>query len=210
MKKIHKILRVFIGILLAATFVTGGCFVMHNYYGSTDFAGGTWINGMYCAGKTIEEVNAGFIEKDIIQTVTVYDSDGTAYDLDVTVFGEKQCENFAKDGYEYSYEAQLQDISLIQKAEGKNILRSLFRKKEYEIKAEYHATADIDHLVSYLKDTLPIFQKSIPQKQCKVALLKGNEGFYLSDEKEHYLNPQKAAIAIYDLILGNTQTSRRK
>lgn len=205
MKKIHKILVIFIVMLLAAAFVTGGCFVMQSYYAMTDFTGGTWINGVYCAGKSIEEVNAGFVAEDRIQTVTVYDDKGNAYALDAVAFGESPCEKFAENEYEYSYQSQLENISLLQKAEGRNILWSLFRKKEYTVKPEYHAPAKTEELVAYLKETLPVLRDIIPQEQCKVMLLKGEEGFYLVDEKEHYLNAEKAALAIYDAILNGTE-----
>ncbi|MBQ8592319.1 MAG: L,D-transpeptidase family protein [Lachnospiraceae bacterium] len=202
MKKIHKVLVIFIVILLAAAFVTGGCFVMQSYYLASDFLGGTWINGQYCAGKSIEEVNAKFMEADRIQTVTVYDSEGNAYTLDAAAFGERPCEKFADETqYEYSYESLLQDISRTQRARSANNWLELFRKKEYTIAAAYNAPAKVEELMAYMSEVLPIFEDAVLAKQCSVKLLKEKEGFYLVDEKKHHLNAEKAALAIYHAVL---------
>lgn len=202
MKKIQKILVIFTVILMAAAFVTGGCFVMQSYYAKTDFAGGTWINGIYCAGKSIAEVNEVLLAGSGIQEVVVYDREGGSYVVSAAVFGEQLYKNTA-DGSQclYSYEEDLEHISQMQRAGTAYSLSRMLERKEYEAGAVSQIPVRSEELTAYLTEALPLLRHTVPKEQCRVRLLQSEDGYYIVDEKEQYLNTQKAALAIYDAVL---------
>lgn len=49
------------------------------FYYRNAFEYGTWINGVYCTGKSIEEVNADLSEQFEYEGITIYDRDKNAY-----------------------------------------------------------------------------------------------------------------------------------
>lgn len=48
------------------------------YYGDS-FSYGTWINGVYCTGKSINEVNDELLKQCNYTGLTIIDSDGKSY-----------------------------------------------------------------------------------------------------------------------------------
>ncbi|MBD5445643.1 MAG: hypothetical protein HDR29_08865 [Lachnospiraceae bacterium] len=49
------------------------------FYYRNAFEYGTWINGVYCTGKSIEEVNKDLSEQFEYEGITIYDRDQNAY-----------------------------------------------------------------------------------------------------------------------------------
>ena len=60
--------------------LTGVYFGLAGYY-SERFCYGTWINGIYCTGKTVEEVNHELIQMETYDTITVIDRNNSGYDI---------------------------------------------------------------------------------------------------------------------------------
>ena len=46
------------------------------YYYAGGFSYGTWINGVYCTGKSVNEVNEELLRKCNYEGLTIIDSDG--------------------------------------------------------------------------------------------------------------------------------------
>lgn len=71
--------------LLCLTLVTlGGFLALTWYYGRT-FAVNTWINGVYCTGKTVEEVNSELMQSAEPPEVTIIDDQGQSWPLDLSL-----------------------------------------------------------------------------------------------------------------------------
>lgn len=51
------------------------------------FSYGTWINGIYCTGKTVDEVNEELLKSCTYDGLTIYDKDGYSYAIDSESIG---------------------------------------------------------------------------------------------------------------------------
>ena len=75
-KKILKHLAVILGLMMISLM---GVYVGLAIYYHNAFAYGTWINGVYCTGKSIQEVNDELVKDFTYEGLTVYDQDGNAF-----------------------------------------------------------------------------------------------------------------------------------
>lgn len=96
MKRLLKHMAIILGIVtvsLMATYV-GLAVYYHNA-----FPYGTWINGIYCTGRSIQEVNEDLAEQFTYDGITVKDKDGGCYLI------------AAEDiGYQFDFETALEKI----------------------------------------------------------------------------------------------------
>lgn len=80
--------RTFRICLLALLFLIflglGGVLALSWYY-QDHFAVNTWINGIYCTGKTVEEVNRELMQDTEIPELTIIDGQGQAWSLDLSL-----------------------------------------------------------------------------------------------------------------------------
>ncbi len=74
---IQKIIKTLLTACLAAVAV----YMALTWYYSKSFSMNTWINGVYCTGKTIEEVNSELLEKTKAPSVIIMDREGRRYEL---------------------------------------------------------------------------------------------------------------------------------
>ena len=80
-----KTLRICLLTLLCLILVTlGGFLALTWYYGRT-FAVNTWINGVYCTGKTVEEVNSELMQSAKLPELTIIDDQGQSWPLDLSL-----------------------------------------------------------------------------------------------------------------------------
>lgn len=153
------------------------------------FEYGTWINGVYCTGKSIEEVNRELSEKFEYEGITIYDKDEnsfliTAQDID----------------YQYDF------------AESLKLYRDrqnpwLWIDSLWTIRNE-----KINPVIFYNKDELEMCLNSIPffteneSYDRKIAIIKTNHGYELLNEREAVLNTEEARQAVISAI-ENAETS---
>ena len=77
-----KLIRVLVLILLCGLLVMlCGGFALGMYY-RKNFPVNTWINGVYCTGKTIEEVNGELVGQTALQDIFIVDGKGTEWLLE--------------------------------------------------------------------------------------------------------------------------------
>ena len=76
MKRLLKHLAVILGVVTVSLMATylGLAVYYHNA-----FTYGTWINGIYCTGRSIQEVNDELVKDFTYEGVTVEDKDGSTY-----------------------------------------------------------------------------------------------------------------------------------
>lgn len=72
------LLTILIGMLL--TFL--GYFLLAFYY-RRGFSVNTWINGIYCTGKSVEEVNSELLQQTKAPIIQITDKDGKTYRIDM-------------------------------------------------------------------------------------------------------------------------------
>ena len=78
MKKIIRFLVLFLfgGLVLGAAMF----FALAMYY-RNNFPVNTWINGVYCTGKTVEQVNEELVNAQEASTLHVVDADGVSWEI---------------------------------------------------------------------------------------------------------------------------------
>ena len=76
MKIFLKHLVIIICIILVSLM---GTYIGLAIYYHNAFAYGTWINNVYCTGRSIQEVNAELVQNFTYDGVTIYDKDGNVY-----------------------------------------------------------------------------------------------------------------------------------
>lgn len=84
MKRVVRFLIVF---LLVGLFMAGAVFVALAMYYRDNFPVNTWINGVYCTGRTVEEINRELAERQVKSVVTVVDAEGAHWELDMGAAG---------------------------------------------------------------------------------------------------------------------------
>lgn len=67
--------------LVISLIALAAVYLLLGYYYSDGFAYGTWINGIYCTGKSVEEVNELLKEGVELQTLTIEDESGATLDI---------------------------------------------------------------------------------------------------------------------------------
>lgn len=94
----RKIGIVLLIILLLVFFLLAGYFLLAFYY-RQGFTLNTWINGVYCTGKSVEEVNSELLSKVEAPIVIITDNEGTEYEI-----------NLEDVGYQVDYLTSLQQF----------------------------------------------------------------------------------------------------
>lgn len=82
-KKTKVVLLLCLFVLLP---VLSGYFLLAFYY-REGFCLNTWINGVYCTGKTVEEVNEELLDKTEAPIVVITDKKGENYSIDLKIVG---------------------------------------------------------------------------------------------------------------------------
>lgn len=145
------------------------------YYYRDGFSYGTWINGVYCAGKSIDEVNEELLKQYDYAGLTIMDSDGKSY----AVWAEEV--NFTADFTEV--------LNLYQKRQNPYLwvdnLTGNGRDKNLEPIINYDQAA-YEKIVS----NFPFFH-GIKENERTVEIIKSSEGYQLLDERTHVLNEEK-------------------
>jgi len=79
-----KTLRICLLTLLGLTFLTLGAFLALTWYYSKTFVVNTWINGVYCTGMTVEEVNRELVQAAQIPEMVIIDDQGQRWPVDLS------------------------------------------------------------------------------------------------------------------------------
>lgn len=166
-------------------FVLFGLYMALAVYYEDGFSYGTWMNGVYCTGKTVEEV-----ERELLQTchydgITVYDGQGGSY-----VISPEEI------GYTFRFREELQ--------------KYLDRQDPY-LWVKNLASAKSGKLmpaISYEKEKLSAALGRIPdyadprtEKDRRVEIRKTAAGYILADERKHVLDKDKAMEAVERALL---------
>lgn len=170
-----------IGLTLILLSVLIMYFGLAKYYDS-GFSYGTWINGVYCTGKSINEVNEELLKKCSYEGLTITAGDGKSCtilpeEVNLTYTFEEPLEKYLRSQNPY-----LWIDNLIGSSGEKNLLPSLeYDKEAFEKRLRDFGITD---------------GKS--DADAKLEIQKGDEGYYLINERENVLDAALARSLIYE------------
>lgn len=180
-KRFWKHLAVIVGIVLISLMVTylGLALYYHNA-----FEYGTWINGVYCTGRSIEEVNEELASEFSYEGVTVYDKDGNSFFVDADEIA-----------YEFDFAKALE---IFQKQQNCFMwVESLFESREVELTPVVsYSVVKLDDVM----DEIPFLSQGMEEQERKLVIIKTNQGYELLNERTDVLDVQKARQSICDAV----------
>lgn len=148
------------------------------------FIYGTWINGIYCTGKSIQEVNDELVKDFTYDGVTVADKDGGLYEIT------------AEDiSYQYDFKKALE---IYQKRQNHWMwIDSLTGGHQ----------AELSPVVSYDReafdrcfDSLPFCQEKRDDQERRVAIVRTSQGYELVNERTDVLFVEQARGAVLSAV----------
>lgn len=178
--KMKYVLR---GIAIAGSIIlvsTAGMYLGLAYYYADGFSYDTWINGIYCTGKSISEVNEELLKQCYYTGLTIIASDGKSY----TIPAEQVELSFDFSEALNVYLERQNPYLWIDNLIGEKSDKKLDPAIRYDTKA-------FEGLIS----SFSLFDgKTDVSRRLEIA--KGESGYYLLDERRHILNEEKTKEAI--------------
>lgn len=174
-----------IGIFfLAAFFLLLVSYLGLAEYYKSGFSYGTWMNGIYCTGKTVEEVNEELLKNCSYAGLAIYDGKGDAFWIK------------AEDvDYAFDFKEALQ--AYLDRQNAYLWIENLFVAKERTLQPVI--SYDEERLWEVLQ-SMPAFQRKRPEERT-VSIQKTDIGYVLVDERKHVLNEEKAKERIGEKLL---------
>lgn len=156
------------------------------FYYDGGFSYGTWINGVDCTGKSVNEVNEELLKQCDYTGLTIIDGDGKSYTILAREVNLIVDFDEALNLYLERQNPYLWADNLITDA-GKNSINPVltYDKERYE----------------QIVDGFPFFCAKT-QEERKVEIIKGGNGYELTDERTHVLNEEKAKELIRSAFEG--------
>lgn len=180
-KRTMKYLAVMFGIIMISLMGTyaGLAIYYHNA-----FAYGTWINGVYCTGKSIQEVNDELVKDFTYEGLTIYDRDGNAFVIPAEEIS-----------YQFDFGKALE----------------IYQKRQNSwmwIDSIFHAhITSLTPVVSYDPGkfetcfaALPFCMESTPEEARRVEIVNTGNGYELINERTQVLNLEEARSAVLTAV----------
>lgn len=163
---------------------------------SGHFSKGTWINGIYCTGKTVEEVNLLLIEQTQIPNFVIIDDNDKTYEISLEGVS---CV--------IDYTSQLYQVMHSQ-----NPFRWIGNDaNDRKLSIEPHILYDETTLFQVVRKSFPFVVASLKEHDLKIY--KEESGYQLYNGMEHVLNEEKTCQLVlqqledrvYSLHLGEAE-----
>lgn len=162
--------------LLVFLLICLGGYLAIVYFYKDVFMVNTWINGIYCTGKTVEEVNTELL----LQTKAPFISI-------ISPGGDREVINMAEMSYHVDYEESLQA-----QKKNQNVWKwPLYVLKKKDIKILPKRTWNEESLKQKIC-SLEFVQKEVPES-LQVKIIMGEQGYELFDNLYHVLQPELLA-----------------
>lgn len=159
------------------------------FYYRNAFEYATWINGVYCTGRSVEDVNRELADSFQYEGITVYDKDGNSYHISAQEIG-----------YQFDFVRALEIYQKQQNAWA--WIDSLVHEN----------VAEISPVVSYdLKalgecvDGLPFMDEG-KKEEYRFEIVKTDQGYELINERMNVLNGEEAVAAIQEALDHSAKT----
>ena len=165
--------------------VTGGIYFGLSGYYEDRFCYGTWINGVYCTGKTVEEVNTELINLSMYETYNVVDRYQVSYEITLSEIE-----------YRLDYQQALSEIK--EEQESHNWIHYYFEKQNYTIEPK------VSFSVEKLKDTLyqaDFMNTEVFAESNKAEIVLTEDGYQLYDHTINQIVPTQVCDAVSSSLL---------
>lgn len=152
-------------------------------YYKNAFEYGTWINGIYCTGKSIDEVNSELAGQFQYDGITVYDKNQNTYFISAEEIG-----------YQFDFKEALRLYLARQNA-------WLWIDSFWKVRKE-----SLSPVVSYEEAELEACFEQMPfllegkQEKREIAIIKTNQGYELLNERTDVLNAEEAKQAVRQAV----------
>lgn len=170
---IGGIIALIVGIYLGLSFMY-----------TSGFSYGTWINGEYCTGKSVKEVNEilkAYYSKPIIM---ISDNEGNTSYI------------YASD-YDFSVD-YTDSLTYISNHQNPFFwIENLFKKNDY-LQIEPVIKYDEEKIISMVGD-LPVYKKYLEMEEPCFKILSGEDGFYLLDTRHDFLDYNKLEASVLSM-----------
>lgn len=181
---IHKLGKCFAwatGIVLIL--MVAGYFGIMNYY-KKNFLVNTWVNGVYCTGKTIEEVN----------TELLYDAEAPFLTI-IGVDGKESSFSLAEADYREDY-----STGLLSEIKNQNyLIWPAYLSKEQHVNLLPLATWDEEKLKALILSTEAVKSQIRDESTVDVQIIRTDAGYELYDDMQDVFD----ADAFTDLVIHN-------
>lgn len=180
-KNLVKHLMIMLCIILVSLMAT---YIGLAVYYHNAFEYGTWINGVYCTGKSIREVNEELVKDFTYEGVTIYDKDGNSYTI--------SAEEIA---YRFDFATALE---IYQKRQNSWMwIESLIHVEDTELTPVVSYDPELFE-TCFAK--IPFLLQGQEEENRKVAIIKTNQGYELLNERTSVLNLEEARTAVITAI----------
>ena len=159
-----------------------GTYIGLAIYYHNAFAYGTWINGVYCTGKSIGDVNSELVKDFSYEGLTILDKDGNTYEIAAD-----------KIGYQFDF---VKALEIYQKQQNAWMwIDSLFHGENTQlvpvVSYDRQALAQILAQLPFLND-----ERQHTEEERQVAIIKTGQGYELVNERVDVLSVEEAEAAI--------------
>ena len=170
----NKARKIMMGVVILCA-VGGLAYLAIAWYYSKGFSVNTWINGVYCTGKTIEEVNSELLEQTKAPSVTIKDREGRSFtltpeDIDIAQDYTVLLEEYLSSQNPLLWAGRLGKDTVI-------MLSPQFSYDEEKLQAFF--------------EQLP-FVKEEREREAQVSIVLTEEGYQLKDTTRDRFNEEKA------------------
>lgn len=183
MKRLIQHLVIILCIILVSLM---GTYIGLAIYYHNAFAYGTWINGVYCTGRSIMEVNEELVRDFTYEGITVYDKDGNSYMIAADEIG-----------YQFDFARALE---IYQKQQNswmwiESLLNGQSTKLTPVVSYDRQALEQMIAQIPFIKA-----EKEHSDESRRVAIIKTNQGYELLNERSDVLQAEEAQNAIINAI----------
>lgn len=158
-------------------------FGLAGYYAER-FCYGTWINGVYCTGKTVEEVNKELIALSSYDAITVIDRHDRQYDV-------------LLEEIEYSMDYILALEEIKENQTWQEWIRYYFEKQEFTIMPEVSFSEE--KLAEYLYQT-DFMNEEVLAVGNRAEIVMTENGYQLIDHTINQIVPEKVCLAVSESL----------
>lgn len=182
MKKSFRVILII--CLSVVLFLVSGYYLLAFYY-RNGFSVNTWINGVYCTGKSVNEVNSELLSSMKAPIVVLTDSEGKVYEL-----------NLADADYNEDYLTALNNYMKEQ-----NSYRWI---DNVTVHRNHSLTPEISYNEDLLKEKFyeldPIKEELKKKADYFIVWSQDSEGYKLHDNLSGRMDVEKAYLAVVDAI----------
>lgn len=171
MKKLRRFL---VRFLLFGFFLIAAAFLLLALYYRDNFPVNTWINGVYCTGKSVEEVNQELSARAEAPVVRILDEEGNAYLVDL-----------AETGYVADYTEPLERF--ISRQNPLSWVENIMLQRSYELLPT--PLFDEEMLRRMMDELEPVRQEAGKEAEIRIYFSE-TEGWVLDNGLEHRLDTE--------------------